>query len=483
MEFDLTKRNCYYFREISKIPHTSYHEKAISDWLTAFAREHGLPFIQDEWNNVIIYKEASKGYETVPPLMLQAHMDMVGAKEEGSSHNFETDPLDLRVKDGWLYAKGTTLGADDGHGVSNMLAILEDDSLIHPPLECVFTVREETGLEGAMKLKKEYFKSRRMIGLDANGETRTVISANGGCTLTVTLPLNREAVSGETFEIRVNGLLGGHSGKESLSERGNAIQVLARLLGQLAEGDESFRVCKLKGGERDNVIPSSASAIVVSSLSVEDIAEKLDESVKQVRELLSYSDPGLAAVVCPAKSEYLPVCRRDTEKLLTLLELLPSGLLHRDITRDNHGLASANPGIVSTGAEEASVEISLRSCVPPEVDYMTAKIKKLSGLLGAGIECRGSYPGYNFREHSPLRELYAEYTEKTLGRELELFAGNGGNEMGVMMAIVGDLDVISMGPWVYDNHTPRERMNLESFDLVYRQLRGFIELLAKEGIK
>lgn len=167
MELDMTKPHVRYFYEISQIPHVSYHEKALSDYLVAFAKGHNLRYVQDAWNNVVIYKPGSSGCETLAPLMLQAHMDMVGAKEAWSNHDFLKDPLSLRVKDGFLYAEGTTLGADDGHGVSYMLALLSDADLVHPPMECVFTVQEETGLEGAMKLDGSYFHSKRLIGLDA----------------------------------------------------------------------------------------------------------------------------------------------------------------------------------------------------------------------------------------------------------------------------------------------------------------------------
>lgn len=479
MELDLKKPYIRYFYEISQIPHVSYHEKAISDYLVNFAQKRGLRCCQDQWNNVVIYKEGSAGCEKQPPLMLQAHMDMVGAKEEWSDHDFLKDPLDLRVKDGFLYAEGTTLGADDGHGVSSILALLSDEDLVHPPLECVFTVQEETGLEGAMKLDASWFHSKRMIGLDANGETRTVISANGGCTATVSMQLSRTKTQAKTYRIFLSGLLGGHSGKDSFAERGNGIQLLARVVGDLWDQDPDMALLSMEGGTKDNVIPDSAQAVIASAQPMEQLEKRLEESVERICQRLQYSDGGLQGQIVPTDDAGDAMTAQDGKRLLALLILLPSGLQHRDLTREGHALSSANLGVLKIRRDEASVVVSLRSCVPPEIDFMQRKIVVLSQLAGATASFSQYYPGYNFRKVSPLRDAYARYTKETLGRDLELFAGNGGNEMGVMMSKIEGLDVISMGPWVYDNHTPRERMNLASFDLVYHQLRGFIEMLAK----
>ncbi len=480
MEFDLNKPHFRFFYEISQIPHVSYHEKAISDYVVDFAKKHGLEYIQDQWNNVVVYKPGSKGCENLPPVMLQAHMDMVGAKEDWSNHDFLNDPLSLKVKDGVLYAEGTTLGADDGHGVSYMLAILSDDKLRNPPLECVFTVQEETGLEGAMKLEGSYFKSKRLIGLDANGETRTVISANGGCTVTLTLPVELKESAGSSYKISIGGLLGGHSGKDSFEERGNGIQILARILEDIYDADESMRLVSFAGGSRDNVIPDSACAIITSCASDGQLERLVDESVEKVAQRLQYSDSGIHGGIEAADTAGTAMDRCDTGHVLSTLTLLQTGLQHRDITRQGHALSSSNLGVVSTEPDKLVAVISLRSCVPPEIDFMYKKICSLAGLVGANVARSHAYPGYNYKKESPLRDAYADYTRETLGRELDLFAGNGGNELGVLMSKVDGLDVISMGPWVYDNHTPRERMDIASFDLVYNQLYGFLEKLTEE---
>ena len=223
MQFDLSKRYCYYFNEICKIPHGSRNEKAISDFIVNFAKEHHLEYKQDDVYNVIIEKKASSGYEDSEPIILQAHIDMVNEKNKTSNHDFDKDPLDLYVdEDGWLHAKGTTLGADDGKGVAYMLAILEDDSLSHPALQCFFTSMEEIGLLGAVNLKAQDIKANKMINLDGGGEFVTTTSSAGGANVFVTKEIHFEENTDATYRLEVRGLLGGHSGTLIHTEKGNA---------------------------------------------------------------------------------------------------------------------------------------------------------------------------------------------------------------------------------------------------------------------
>ena len=208
-----------YFEEISKIPHGSFHEEKIADYVENFAKEHDFKYVRDDMNNVIIYKDATPGYENHDTVMLQAHMDMVCEKNKDVDFDFETDALNLYVEDGWLKAKGTTLGADDGFGVNYMLAILSDDTLKHPNLECVFTVQEEVGLLGSINLKKEYFNAKKMIGLDGGGEISTCTTTSGGRYAYVDKTCMFEEVNKPTYKLIVKGLDGGHSGAALIKKR------------------------------------------------------------------------------------------------------------------------------------------------------------------------------------------------------------------------------------------------------------------------
>lgn len=231
-----------YFEEISKIPHGSFHEEKIADYVENFAKEHNFKYVRDDMNNVIIYKNATPSYENHDTVMLQAHMDMVCEKNKDVDFDFETDALNLYIEDGWLKAKGTTLGADDGFGVSYMLAILSDDTLKHPNLECVFTVQEEVGLLGSINLKKEYFNAKKMIGLDGGGEVSTCTTTSGGRYAYVDKTCTFEEVNKPTYKLIVKGLDGGHSGACIDQEKGNSIKILFRSSTNIKR--YSNRICK-----------------------------------------------------------------------------------------------------------------------------------------------------------------------------------------------------------------------------------------------
>lgn len=273
MEFDLSKPYCFYFNEICKIPHGSKNEKALSDWLVDFARAHHLAYIQDELWNVVIYKPASVGYESHPTLLIQAHMDMITECAPGVTHDFTREPLELYVEGDHLRAKGTTLGADDGMGCAYMLAILADDTLAHPALECCFTTQEEVGLVGAQALKPEYFKARRMINLDGAGEIKTYMSMGGGEQVMLHKPIHWQSNAKPAYRVRIDGLLGGHSGGMIDKERANAGKLMTRLLAALEREQISFEIAAFAGGTKHNVIMPSAAATIVSDGDENQIVE------------------------------------------------------------------------------------------------------------------------------------------------------------------------------------------------------------------
>lgn len=234
MEFDLSKRHCYYFNEITKIPHGSRNEKALSDYIVSFAKAHGYACRQDEVFNVLVDKPASPGYENCAPVILQAHIDMVNEKNKDSGHDFDKDPLDLYVdEEGWLHARGTTLGADDGSGAAYMLAILDDPDLKHPPIQCIFTTMEEIGLIGASSLKAEDFHGKKLINLDSGGEVETTVSSAGGARAQIICRLQKEANDLPAYTFGIRGLLGGHSGGLIHLERGNSNILAARILKEM----------------------------------------------------------------------------------------------------------------------------------------------------------------------------------------------------------------------------------------------------------
>ena len=290
-------RPIYWFRKISEIPRPSYHEKAISDFIVKFAEEHGLKAEQDEVWNVIVEKPASSGYEHAPALILQGHMDMVPQKRPGSHHDFLKDPIRLKEENGLLKAEDTTLGADDGLGVAWMLAVLEDDSLIHPKLECMFTVQEEVGLGGAMHLKPEAIRADRLLSLDCCAEGITDLCCAGGQYAYMDAKLNRTVNDSPVYEIQISGLKGGHSGADVHRERGNAICIAARIAEEMIRNGIQVRAVSMNCDEKANAIPRSCSFRFASASEEKRIMESIHTSTEKISEELHSSDPGFACTV------------------------------------------------------------------------------------------------------------------------------------------------------------------------------------------
>ena len=472
MEFDLTKRHCYYFNEIAKIPHGSYNEKALSDHLVDFAKDHGLEHIQDPMGNVVIYKEGTGKDKDHEPLILQAHMDMVAEKNKDSAHDFLKDPLELYVEDGFLKAKGTTLGADDGTGVAYMLAILDDDSLVHPPLECCFTVQEEVGLLGSQVLKAEYFKGKRMISLDGGGEVKTGISAAGGCIFTADRPYTKEPVDGSGYILKIRGLSGGHSGGEIHKEKGNANTLAVRMLEELA--DKTLRLVSIDGGLKDNAIPRECDVVFTSTLSEIELKGSLDKSAKAITEELEYSDPGFFYELEKTEVE-MTMSKADTEAILDFIYLAPNGFRHRSIAIEGLTLTSLNMGVIKTDETRLEITISIRSALESGIDNLVNILKKLALTFGLTYSTSARYPGWNYVKESKMREIFREVLKKTTGQDLIEEAAHGGNECGVFNGLLGGVDIITMGPKTYDIHTPKERLDLASFDRAYTLLTKVVE--------
>ena len=293
MEFDLNKRHCYWFDALAQIPRGSGNEKAASDFIVQFAKDHGLTYKQDHVWNVIVDKPASPGYEDAQPLIMQAHLDVVCEKNKDVEHDFTKDPLDLYVdEEGWLHAKGTTLGCDDGFGVSYMLAVLEDETLPHPPLSCMFTTMEEIGLLGARELKKEDIHGKRLINLDSGGETKTSVSSAGGCTAVITRTLECEDNADPTYMLGVRGLLGGHSGGLIHLERGNSNMLAARILKELQLAGMDVRLVSFNGSLKFNAIPREADVYFTSAAPKEELEAQIRKSEKNILSELEFSDAG-----------------------------------------------------------------------------------------------------------------------------------------------------------------------------------------------
>ena len=439
-----------FFEEISAIPRGSRDTKRISDYLVAFAKERDLKVIQDEVNNVIIFQPGTPGYEESEPVILQGHMDMVCEKNKDVDFNFETDALNLYVEDGWLKAKGTTLGADDGFGVSYMLAILSDDTLKHPNLECVFTVQEEVGLLGSINLKKEYFNAKKMIGLDGGGEISTCTTTSGGRYAYVDKTCTFEEVNKPTYKLIVKGLDGGHSGACIDQEKGNSIKILFRVLQTLKD----LQIVSVNGGLKENAIPREAEATFVS-----DIKPNIDSIVKDLKTEFEFSDSKLDIQLEETEKATKAFTSKDTNELITLYYLLPNGLQHKSMAIEGLTLASLNLGKLRT--EDNVVKCAF--CIRSPLESMKDEFEHEDT----------NFCGWNYEANSPLRDILKEILKRQ-GVEMETEASHGGMETGILKGLIPDLDIITYGPIAEGCHTPEEKLNLESFQKAYKNLCDLI---------
>lgn len=465
MEFDLRKKHCYFFNAISQIPRGSGNEKAVSDYIVAFAKEHGLEYKQDEVWNVIVDKPASKGYEDAPTLVLQAHTDMVNEKNKGVEHDFENDPLDLYVDGDLLRARGTTLGADDGYGVAYMLAILDDETLQHPALSCIFTTMEEIGLLGAGNLKPEDVHGSRYINLDAGGEVGTYVSSAGGATAVMTLPVEMEPNDKKAYMLSIRGLKGGHSGAMIHLELGNANLLLVRALQELKKNGMDVQMVSFNGGMQYNAVPREADALFVSDNSFEDITEIIKKTETDYKKEYEFSDPDVRLELKETES-----MNRLTEKcsnnFLNFVFLMPDGFKHRSMAIEGLTTSSLNAGVIKTTESEIVITDLIRSALESHTDTLADQLCVLGGLLGWKVDIKDRITGWGYSAESPLRDTLKKVLSER-GIEMTEESTHGGLECGVFKGLRPDLDIITYGPIAEGEHTPDEYLDLASFDRAY----------------
>ena len=470
--FDLSRPQNFWFNEIARIPHPSKHEKQLSDFIVNFARERGLKWKQDEVWNVIVEKPASPGYEESAPLILQAHIDMVPAKVKGSDHNFETDPLKLYVdEEGWLHAEGTTLGGDDGHGVAYMLAILDDDELPHPPLQCFFTTMEEIGLLGSVEIKPEDVHADRMINLDGGGETTTGISAAGGCNIYIHKDIEWIPNDKPTFRMDITGLTGGHSGGQIHLEKGNALVIAARVIEEAVAKGMDFQLVSFNGGEKDNAIPRLANIVFVSDTPEDKIREFFAATEKSVQTELEFSDKDVKVAEEPTEKAECFI--KDGIDIIDYAYLMPNGFQHRSMAIEGLTLTSLNLGVAITNDKEVWLDTLIRSAMDHAAEDLKDRMELLAKRTNVRFELGNRYSGWNYEPVSEMREKLRSVVRE-FGGELTEHAGHGGNECGVFKSKNPKLDIITFGPIGSGIHTPEEKLNLESFEKSFQMLKKLI---------
>ena len=449
-----------YFEEISSIPHGSGNTKKISDYLVSFAKEHDLRYIQDKLGNVIIFGDGTCGYKDHAPVIIQGHMDMVCEKDADCPINMETDGLDITHDGEDIYAKGTTLGGDDGVAIAYGLALLADPTIPHPPLEVVITVDEETGMDGAEAIDLSGLKGRTMLNLDSESEGVFFVSCAGGGKAVITLPVTRRAVYGPCVKLTVEGLQGGHSGAEIDKNRANANKVMGEFLGRV---QQLMPVCitKLEGGAKDNAIPRSCEVTLVAlGMYIERINDVAAQLQQEIRE--QYDEPD--AIVRGDDVDALGGNALTTEcsaKVIALLNSAPNGI--QSWSQDIDGLVqtSLNLGVVKL-ADELCMRWATRSSVNTERDALSEKLKELAAFHGATFSISGIYPAWEYKKDSPLQNTLVKVYKKMYNQDPKILAVHAGLECGHFSQKLPGLDCVSFGPNIKDIHTSRERMEIAS---------------------
>lgn len=460
-----------YFEEISQIPRGSGNEKAISDYLVSIAKKLNLEVIQDEALNVIIKKPATKGYENAPTVIIQGHMDMVCEKNKGTNHDFEKDPLKLRVIDDMVYATDTTLGADNGIAVAYALAILDSNDIPHPALEVLVTTDEETGMSGAMAVSKEHINGTILLNLDNEEEGHLLVSCAGGIRSKHTLNGELEALNNEELlHIAVRGLKGGHSGMEINKERGNSNKIMGRILKSLEVID--YKLASLNGGSKNNAIPREADAIIaVKNCDLEKAKEIINSWNEVLVNELKAQDPGVRVSILENTEKIDKVFTKEsTKKAVNLLYLIPNGINTNSVEIEGLVESSTNLGVVTTVNDKIEYDSAIRSSIASLKDEIVLRSKTVAELIGADFETTASYPEWQYDSESKIREICQDVHKRMYGKEAKIVAIHAGVECGLFNEKLGKLDMISFGPNLFDVHTPEEHMSIKSVKNVWEYL-------------
>ena len=459
----------HYFAELMAIPRPSKHEEKVSAYLQAFGKSHDLETLVDEVGNVLIRKPAAKGYESAPGVCLQAHMDMVCEKNGDCAHNFLTDPIQAVVEEGWLVAHDTTLGADDGIGVAAALAILDDDTILHGPLECLFTVDEETGLTGAANLHTDWLHSSILLNFDDEDEGEYCIGCAGGIDTTVAIDYTTRPVpEGESaFRIKVSGLQGGHSGDDINRGRGNAIKLLTRLLWAATE-QTKVSLAHIEGGNLRNAIAREAWAdvVVLTGMSDELKSLVLDLGRKMQFEFRS-TEPDLKISIEPIDMPQCLLDRPTQYNLINSLYACAHGVLAMSREIENFVETSTNLASVKMDDHQIHIATSQRSSVESAKHAAAQKIEATFRLIGAHVSHGDGYPGWTPNPDSRVLQVGVETYKRLYGCEPVVRAIHAGLECGLIGQKYPQMDMISYGPTLRGVHAPGEKIEIRTVEMFW----------------
>ncbi|MGC6298211.1 aminoacyl-histidine dipeptidase [Pasteurella multocida] len=452
-----------WFSQICAIPHPSYHEEQIAQFIVHWAKGKGFYAERDEVGNILIRKPASAGMENHVPVALQAHLDMVPQANEGTVHDFTKDPIQPYIDGEWVKAKGTTLGADNGIGMASALAVLDSDDLVHPPLEVLLTMTEESGMEGAIGLRPNWLQSEIMINTDTEENGEIYIGCAGGENANITLEIERKLNTFEqSYQLILKGLSGGHSGGDIHTGRANAIKVLARFLAKLTQDkpDFQFALSDIRGGSVRNAIPREAFATLAFN---EDLAT-LQQAVSEFEGILKHElvkvEPNLSLTLKPVENADTVFSQNTTQKVIHLLNVLPNGVIRNSDALENVVESSLSIGVLRTEENEIKGTILIRSLIHSGNRYIGSLLKSLVALTGAEMTLSGYYPGWEPYNDAPIVGLTEKVYADVLGYAPVVKVIHAGLECGLLKKIYPDMDMVSIGPTIRNAHSPDEKVHI-----------------------
>ena len=469
-----------HFAKILTIPHCSGNEKELGDYVISVAGGLGFPWKRDKVGNVVVSKPATSGRKGAVGAILQGHLDMVCEKNSGTAHDFAKDPIQAEIKGEWVYAKGTTLGADNGIGLAAALAVMEDKTLVHGPMEFLFTVDEETGLTGANKIPKGFLAGKMLLNLDSEDEGTFTIGCAGGADSMLVFPMERKKKAAQNlYLLHLQGFRGGHSGLDINQGRGNAIKLLARMLGQ-AQATAGFEVVSIEGGSKHNAIPREGFAVLACPpAQVKGLSAALKKAFDKIHVEYRAVEAEAKFTLEPVPGKDFPLLRDCQRRLLDFLLAIPHGVvaMHPEIA----GLVetSTNLAIVKTGKRELEVLCSTRSSVASALEATRDILKAVCALAGARANLKDGYPGWMPNLASPLLKNLKEVYSRMSGKEAEIVAVHAGLECGIIGEKFPGMDMISFGPTIKNPHSPEERVHIGSVEKFWAFLAAVLADLSK----
>jgi len=469
-----------HFDRILEIPRGSKEEGKIRAHVVSLAEEAGLEYQVDPTGNVVVRKPGTPGHEDAPTTILQAHLDMVNEKNSDVDHDFATDPIRPVMDGDYLTADGTTLGSDNGIGVAAMLAIMEAQDLDHGPLEFLFTIDEETGLTGAGGLEPDMLQGRRLLNLDSEEEGSVTVGCAGGADTELTLPLDSIPApkNCSTFKVKLHGLKGGHSGIDIHLQRGNAVQLLARMIHSISHGTPGF-LAGFEGGNKHNAIPREAWAtVVIPDDQSGDFLLTMGKQFEILKEEYRAVEPGMEFTVEEATIPKEVWTTFTAWDVLHLLVALPHGVIA--MSQDIEGLVetSTNLAVAKSQGNKLTILMSSRSSVASSLDWIRQKIRAIAAQASAEVHEHDGYPGWKPNLDSQVLKVVKEVHTGVLGKEPEVEAVHAGLECGIIGEMIPGMDMISFGPQIENPHSPDERVKVDSVARFYDLLTAILEKLA-----